>query len=283
MSSDHVGERRYLWLALVPAVAWLTLFFLVPLMIIVIISVMQAGAPVDWVFSGHGYNRLINPLHLTVFLRSLGLALWTTLLCLLLGYPLAYYIARRPPASRRLLYFMVLVPLWANSLVLIYAWMVLLRPNGVFDHLLHWIGFGGDAPISILYTPVAVLLGLVYWYLPFMVYPLYASLEKFDFALLDAAHDLGASRRIAFRRVLWPLTLPGVAVGSLLVFIQSLSAFVVPDLLGGAKSMMLGNLIHQRFLSVPQDWPLGAAVAVALLLVVGAGLAFYFRMQRAYP
>jgi spermidine/putrescine transport system permease protein len=116
-----------------------------------------------------------------------------------------------------------------------------------------------------------------------MVYPLYASLEKFDFTLLDAAHDLGASRFTAFRRVLWPLTLPGVAVGSLLVFIQSLSAFVVPDLLGGAKSMMLGNAIQQRFLSVPQDWPLGAAIAMVLLAVVGTALAFYFRMQRVHP
>jgi spermidine/putrescine transport system permease protein len=278
------GEKeRGLWLGLVPAAAWLVLFFMIPLTIIAIISVTRTGAPIDWTLDVSGYVRLIDPLYLGILLRSFGLALSATLLCLLLGYPLAYYIARCPPALRRLLYFMVLVPLWANSLVLIYAWMVLLRPNGVFDHLLHWIGFASDAPISMLYTPAAVLLGLVYWYLPFMVYPLYASLEKFDFTLLDAAHDLGASRFTAFRRVLWPLTLPGVAVGSLLVFIQSLSAFVVPDLLGGAKSMMLGNVIQQRFLSVPQDWPLGAAIAVVLLLVVGIGLAFYFRMQRVHP
>jgi spermidine/putrescine transport system permease protein len=134
--------------------------------------------------------------------------------------------------------------------------------------------------MSLLYTPAAVLIGLVYWYLPFMVYPLYASLEKVDYSLLDAAYDLGASRWHAFRSVLLPLVMPGVATGCLLVFIESLGAFVVPDLLGGAKSMMLGNLIQQRFLSTPQDWPLGAAVAVSLLVVMGTALTFYLRLQR---
>jgi spermidine/putrescine transport system permease protein len=271
---------RYAWLALIPAAAWLTLFFLIPLMIVAAISLMRTGAPIEWKWDASGYVRLLDPLHLTILFRSFGLALLSTSFCLVLGYPLAYFIVQRSPRVRRFLYFMVLAPLWANSLVLIYAWMVLLRPNGVFDQLLHWVGMAGDAPVSLLYTPVAVLLGLVYWYLPFMVYPLYVSLEKFDFTLLDAARDLGASRFEAFRRVLWPLTLPGIAVGSLLVFIQSLSAFIVPDLLGGAKSMMLGNLIQQRFLSVPQDWPLGAAVTMALLAIVGGGLVFYFRLQK---
>lgn len=280
MSHASSGNRASSWIALIPGAAWLTLFFVAPLLIIVLISFMRAGAPVEWTLDGAGYARLVDPLHLTILVRSVVLAAAATLLCLVLGYPLAYYIARRAPPLRRLLYFMVLVPLWANSLVLIYAWMVLLRPNGVFDQLLHWFGIVGEAPLSMLYTPWAVLLGLAYWYLPFMVYPLYASLEKFDFTLLEAAHDLGASRWTAFRRVLWPLTLPGIFTGCLLVFVQSLGAFVVPDLLGGAKSMMLGNLIQQRFLSVPQDWPLGAAVAVALLLVVGTALAFYFRVQR---
>lgn len=280
MSSAGNGNRLHLWLALVPAAAWLTLFFLLPLLIIGVISFMRAATPVEWVVDGGSFERLLNPLHLRILARSLGLAAAATLLCLLLGYPLAYYIARRPPRSRRLLYFMVLVPLWANSLVLVYAWMVLLRPNGILDAVLAALGIGGDAPLMLLYTPVAVLIGLVYWYLPFMVYPLYASLEKFDFSLLDAARDLGASRWTAFRRVLWPLTIPGAATGSLLVFIESLGAFVVPDLLGGAKSMMLGNLIQQRFLSIPQDWPLGAAIAVVLLLTMGVALTLYFHLQR---
>jgi spermidine/putrescine transport system permease protein len=276
MSANRISS----WLALVPGAAWLALFFVVPLLIVAAISLMRAGAPIDVAFDTGGYERLLDSLHATILVRSLVLAFVATVLCLSIGYPLAYYIVRRPPRLRRLLYFMVLVPLWTNSLVLIYAWMVLLRPNGVFEQILLWLGFAGDAPLSLLYTPWAVLLGLVYWYLPFMVYPLYASLEKFDFSLLDVAHDLGASRWTAFRRVLWPLTLPGIVTGCLLVFIQSLGAFVVPDLLGGAKSMMLGNLIQQRFLSVPQDWPLGAAVTVVLLAIVGVSLAFYYRLQR---
>jgi spermidine/putrescine transport system permease protein len=261
--------------ALVPVAAWLTLFFLAPLLIVIVISLMRPGAPVEWTLDGSGYARLFDPLHLDILARSAGLALSATAICLLLGYPLAWFLTRQPPARRRVLYFLVLVPLWANSLVLIYAWMVLLRPSGVIERGLHALGFVGAEPLGLLYTPGAVLLGLVYWYLPFMVYPLYATLEKIDTRLLEAAHDLGASRWQAFARVLWPLSRPGVVAGSLLVFIESLAAFVVPDLLGGAKSMMLGNLIQQRFLSMPQDWPLGAAIALALLAAMAlAGLVY---------
>lgn len=268
-------------LALVPAAAWLTLFFLLPLTIIGVISLVRPGAPVDWTLDGSAYARLIDPLYFEILLRSIGLALLATAACLVLGYPLAWYIARRPPRTRRVLYFMVLIPLWANSLILIYAWMVLLRPNGVLEQLLRAIGFGGEEPIAMLYTPGAVLVGLVYWYLPFMIYPLYAAIEKVDVTLLDAARDLGASRVELFTRVLLPLTRAGVATGCLLVFIESLGAFVVPDLLGGAKSMMLGNLIQQRFLSVPQDWPLGAAIATGLLAVMGIGMALVLRANRS--
>ncbi len=266
--------------ALVPAAAWLTLFFIIPLLIVALISLMRIGSPVDWSLDGSAYVRLLEPIYLQVVARSFGLALCATMICLLLGYPLAYYIACQRPILRQRLYFMVLIPLWANSLVLIYAWIVLLRPNGVFDQLLRALGFGDEGPISFLYTPWAVILGLIYWYLPFMVYPLYAAIEKVDFSLLDAAYDLGASRFQAFWRVLLPLTWPGVVTGSLLVFIESLGAFVVPDLLGGAKTLMLGNLIQQRFLSIPQDWPLGSALALVLLGVMGGSLACYFRFGR---
>ncbi len=271
-------------LAFVPAAAWLTLFFGLPLIIVAVISLMAPGTPVEWRLDGSSFARLLDPIHLNVLARSLALALITTAISLALGYPLAYYIARRPSGPRRVLYFMVLIPLWANSLVLIYAWMVLLRPNGVIEHWLRALGLvAGEAPLALLYTPGAVIVGLVYWYLPFMVYPLYAALEKFDFRLLDAAYDLGATRVQAFRRVLWPLTRAGAVTGAVLVFIESLGAFVVPDLLGGAKSMMLGNLIQQRFLSVPQDWPLGAALALTLLVLMAAALAAVQRLARARP
>jgi spermidine/putrescine transport system permease protein len=269
--------QRWAVFALIPSAAWLTLFFLVPLGIVGAISVMQAGEPVTWKFDGSSFVRLVDPVYLSIVARSVGLAAAATILCFLLGYPLAYYIVRRPPATRRLLYFLVLLPLWANSLVLIYAWMVLLRPNGVVEQILNALGLVSDEPLSLLYTPGAVMLGLVYWYLPFMVYPLYASIEKFDFQLLDAAYDLGASRWQAFRQVLLPATGPGVVAGSLLVFIETLGAFVVPELLGGSKSMMIGNLVQQRFLSTPQDWPLGAAAALALLVLIGGAVLLYLR------
>lgn len=281
MADRAPSNQRWALFALIPSAAWLTLFFLVPLGIVAAISLMEAGEPVTWRLDGSSFVRLVDPLHLNIVLRSVGLAAAATILCFLLGYPLAYYIARRAPATRRLLYFLVLLPLWANSLVLIYAWMVLLRPNGVVEQLLAALGLGAEEPLGLLYTPGAVLLGLVYWYLPFMVYPLYAAIEKFDFHLLDAAYDLGASRWQAFRLVLLPVTMPGVVAGSLLVFIESLGAFVVPELLGGAKSMMIGNLVQQRFLSTPQDWPLGAALALALLLLLGGAMVLYLRHAEA--
>jgi spermidine/putrescine transport system permease protein len=258
------------------------LFFGLPLLIVALISLMAPGTPVEWRLDGSSFARLLDPIHLTVLGRSLALALAATAISFVLGYPLAYYIARRPRHGvRRVLYFMVLIPLWANSLVLIYAWMVLLRPNGVIEQWLRALGLvTGDAPLAWLYTPAAVIVGLVYWYLPFMVYPLYAVLEKFDFRLLEAAYDLGASRLQAFRRVLWPLTRVGALTGAVLVFIESLGAFVVPDLLGGAKSMMLGNLIQQRFLSVPQDWPLGAALTLVLLGLMAVGFIAVQRLMR---
>jgi spermidine/putrescine transport system permease protein len=277
MSDQPSHTQRWAVFALIPSAAWLTLFFLVPLGIVAAISLMKAGEPVTWRLDGSGFARLIDPLHLNIVARSAALAVVATILCFVLGYPLAYYIARRPPTTRRLLYFLVLLPLWANSLILIYAWMVLLRPNGVVEQILTAVGLVGEEPLSLLYTPGAVILGLVYWYLPFMVYPLYASIEKFDFHLLDAAYDLGASRWQAFRQVLLPATMPGVVAGSLLVFIESLGAFVVPELLGGSKSMMIGNLVQQRFLSTPQDWPLGAAAALALLVLIGAAMVVYLR------
>ena len=277
MTDRPPDTQRWAVLALIPSAAWLTLFFLVPLGIVAAISLMEAGEPVTWRLDGSSFARLVDPLHLNIVARSAALAVAATILCFLLGYPLAYYIARCPPATRRLLYFLVLLPLWANSLILIYAWMVLLRPNGVIEQLLAVLGLVAEEPLGLLYTPAAVLLGLVYWYLPFMVYPLYASIEKFDFHLLEAAYDLGASRWQAFRLVLLPATRPGVVAGSLLVFIESLGAFVVPELLGGAKSMMIGNLVQQRFLSTPQDWPLGAAAAVALLVLIGSAMVLYLR------
>jgi len=198
-------------------------------------------------------------------------------LCLTVGYPLAYFMVRQSPRLRHWLYFLTLIPLWANSLVLIYAWMVLLRADGIFDRVVRLLGWlGPQESLNWLYTPGAVIAGMTYWYLPFMVYPIYTSLDRFNWQLIDAAQDLGATHLASLRRVLLPLTWPGVLAGSLLVFIPALSNFVVPQLLGGAKVSLIGNVIQERFLSQPQDWPLGAALALAIMLLISVAIWAYF-------
>jgi spermidine/putrescine transport system permease protein len=263
---------------LVPPAVWLGLFAFLPLGIVMAISLTQRGSPITWEVTLSNYARLADPLLLTIVARSVWMACVTTVLCLLIGYPLAYFIAQRRPRVRTLLYFLTLVPLWTNSLVLIYAWMVLLRVDGVVDQVARVLGWlATDASLNWLYTPGAVIVGLVYWYMPFMVYPIYGSLEKFDWRLFEAAQDLGASRLAAFCRVLLPLTWPGVLAGALLVFIPAVSNFVVPQFLGGAKVALIGNVIQERFLSHPQDWPLGSALALVVMLFISLAIWVYFK------
>ena len=274
--SPSSARRSQAWY-LVPAALWLGFFSFVPLGIIIAMSLMERGAPITWEWTLGNFRRVADPLLLLIILRSFWMACVTTALCLAVGYPLAYFMARRSPGLRRWLYFLTLIPLWANSLVLIYAWMVLLRADGVIDRLGRLTGWlGPQESLHWLYTPGAVIAGLVYWYLPFMVYPIYASLDRFNWHLVDAAQDLGATRLTALRRVLLPLTWPGVLAGGLLVFIQALSNFVVPQLLGGAKVSLVGNVIQERFLSQPQDWPLGAALALVIMLLISAAIWAYF-------
>jgi spermidine/putrescine transport system permease protein len=252
------------------------------LSIIVALSFTRRGSPIRWEFTLDNYARLVDPLLVTIMGRSLWFACVTTVCCLAVGYPLAYFIVRRSPRLRAFLYFLTLVPLWSNSLVLAYAWMALLRVDGLVDqaaHVLGWLPAGES--LNWLYTPGAVVIGMVYWYLPFMVYPIYASLEKFEWTLLDAAMDLGSTRLTALWKILLRLTWPGVMAGSLLVFIPALSNFVIPQLLGGAKSALMGNVIQERFLSQPQDWPLGAALALVMMLLIATAIWLYFKAERA--
>jgi spermidine/putrescine transport system permease protein len=269
--------RMQMW-GLIPAAVWLGLFAFLPLCMLMAISLTQRGSPITWEFTLHNYARVADPLLLTIVARSLWMAGATTALCLVIGYPLAYFIVQRRRGIRTSLYFLTLVPLWANSLVLTYAWMVLLRVDGVVDQGARWLGWlGTHESFNWLYTPSAVIIGLVYWYLPFMVYPVYSSLEKLDWRLFEAAQDLGATRVAAFFRVLLPLTWPGILAGGLLVFIPALSNFVVPQFLGGAKVGLIGNVIQERFLSQPQDWPLGSALALVVMLLISLAIWVYFR------
>jgi spermidine/putrescine transport system permease protein len=276
-SSGRLACSSSPWV-LVPPAIWLGLFAFLPLGIVIAITLTERGSPIAWELTLGNYVRLADPLLMMIVARSLWTACATTALCLVVGYPLAYFIVQRRARLRTWLYFLTLVPLWTNSLVLTYAWMVLLRVDGIVDQAARWFGWlGTQQSLNWLYTPGAVIMGLVYWYLPFMVYPIYGSLEKFDWRLFEAAQDLGASRLAAFFRVLLPLTWPGVLAGSLLVFIPALSNFVVPQLLGGAKAALIGNVIQERFLSQPQDWPLGAALALVVMLLIALAIWAYFK------
>jgi spermidine/putrescine transport system permease protein len=204
------------------------------------------------------------------------LAFANTILCLLVGYPFAYYVARREDArTRNILLVLVMVPFWTNFLIRTYAWRVILGSDGTLNTFLLWLGLIRE-PLPLLFNDGAVIVGLVYGYLPFMVLPLYAAIDRIDFSLMEAAGDLYANGRRAFWHVLLPLSLPGVIAGSVLVFVPSLGAFVTPDLLGGAKTVMIGNLIQSQFLTA-RDWPFGSAFSVLLMAVVLVATLVYFR------
>jgi spermidine/putrescine transport system permease protein len=261
-----------------PGGLWLLLFFLLPTAIVFAYSFARRGpyGAVAWAFTLENYARLFDWLYIRVFLMSVWLALLTTVICLVIGYPFAFVIARSSRRWRNALLVLVLIPFWTNFLVRTYAIMLLLRADGLINNALQWLGLI-DRPLSLLFTPFAVVLGLVYGYLPFMILPIYASIEKFDFTLVEAAQDLGANAWHVFWRVLLPLTLPGVLAGSILVFIPSVGAFVTSDLLGGGKVVMIANLINQQFLTV-RHWPFGSAISFVLMAIVLAATMLYFRI-----
>jgi spermidine/putrescine transport system permease protein len=260
-----------------PSAAWLLVFFLLPLVMVLLVSLGKRGPMGGVVYQWNldNYIRFIDRIYFKIFIRSVWIAAANTLLCLLFGYPLAYFIARRPKRWRNVLLLLVMIPFWTNFLVRTYAWMVILRDKGLINSLLMQIGII-TKPLPLLFNQNAVILGLFYGYLPFMVLPLYASIEKLDFSLVEAAQDLGANSLIAFRRIVLPLTMPGVVAGAIITFIPSIGAYVTPDLLGGAKAMMIGNLLQQQFLEV-RDWPFGSAVGFILMATVLLATLLYFR------
>lgn len=265
-----------------PALVWMGVFFFLPLLLVLVISFAARGTygGVEWTFSLANYLNMADPLYLRIYARSLALAAATTVVCLLLGFPLAYYIARAPARWQAVWLMLIIIPFWTNFLVRTYAWMFILRSEGLFHTLLSSVGLV-TSPIEILYSDTAVLIGLVYGYLPFMVLPLYAAIERLDRSVVEAAWDLYASGWSVFWRVVLPLTKPGVIAGCLLVFIPSVGAFITPDLLGGARSMMVGNLIQHEYLVV-RDWPLGSAISFGLMALVLLGLLVFLKVEREW-
>lgn len=260
------GRGHAAWL-LAPSLALLIGLFYVPQLLMLLVSLGRRTAygGVERAFSLENYLRALEPLYLAILGRSLALATATTLLCLALGYPVAWWLARRaPPRWRNALLVLVILPFWTSFLVRMYAWIVLLRTEGVVNLVLGALGL---APAELLYNDFAVALGQLYGELPFMIIPLYVSIEKLDPSLLEAAADLGADALRTFTRVVVPQTLPGIVAGCVLVFIPSLGAYLAPDLLGGGKTAYVGNLIQSQF-AVARDMPFGAALSFVLSLVV---------------
>jgi spermidine/putrescine transport system permease protein len=275
-----VRARRQAVLLLLPCVAVLTGLFVIPQALMLMASLWQrspyGGLVREWTLAN--YARAVDPLYVWILVRSFSLAFFTTLLCLVVGWPVAYWLGLRvSPRLRNALLVLVILPFWTSFLVRLYAWIFLLRQEGLVNLALGALGL---PPLPLLYNDFAVMLGQVYGELPFMILPLYASIEKLDHSLLEAAADLGATPLRRLWRVTLPLTAPGVTAGCVLVFIPSLGAFLAPDLLGGGRTAYVGNLVQSQF-AVARDMPFGAAASFLLTLAVLALLWLFRRPLRA--
>jgi len=276
---ERRAERRESWrgfLHAVPAYVYLILFFVLPLFVVFVFSFAsrgRTGRPILENWNLDGWTKLADPLVSTIVGRSLLVAVLNTTFCLVIGYLFAYWIATRPKQSTRtLLLILVLIPFWSNFLVRTYAWRMLLDSDGYITQLGELTGLWG----RMLFTLPAVFLGLLYGYLPFMVLPLYAAIERIDWSLVEAGRDLYASGTRAFLKITLPLSRPGIIAGSILVFIPSLGAYVTPDILGGAKTTLLGNFIVTQF-GAARNWPFGSALSGAILMVMLLATILYFR------
>jgi spermidine/putrescine transport system permease protein len=282
-----LNRPRFNWLQpltlLAPAGVWLLLLLVLPTLIILQLSLVPDIRPGD-IVNPRGFDnyiRLIDPLYLQVIVRSLGLALGTTVICLGLGFPVAYWIAQLAPQRwRNLLLLGFVLPLWTSSLLRSYAWITILRRTGLLNSLLSSLGL---PTLQLLNTVPAVLIGMSYSLLPYMVLILYASLEKLDKRLLEASADLGANPVQTFWKVTVPQVLPGIAAGSLLVFITGLGDFIDPELLGGAASMTAARLVYNQFLGVTQNWGFGSALSMTLILAVSIAIAMLIKFGEATP
>lgn len=274
-AAKKAESRRGLLIGL-PAFGYLILLFAIPLVLVFVYSFASRSSTgqtllQDWNLDS--YKRIFTPLVGEIFFRSFVLATVTTVLCLVFSYPFAYYIATRRAAVRNVLLVLVMIPFWSNFLVRTYAWKVILGSEGFVSQISQ--ALGGD-PVRVLFTNTAVLIGLVYGFLPFMVLPLYAAIERLDWSLVEAARDLYAGGWTAFRRVTLPLSMPGVVAGSILVFIPALGAYVTPAILGGGRTTLIGDYIVSQFLTA-RNWPFGSALSFAIMFVMLGATVLYFR------
>lgn len=287
--AKDAASTRAGWLLSAPALVLLVFAAVGPLLIVLVYSFLSPGkyGNVEWIFSTQGWSRIfverdifddtlkLADANLIIFWRSVKLSLVTTILTLAVGFPTAWYIATRPPKSRAIWLFLITIPFWTNLLIRTFAINQVIRNEGLLNTFLLWTGIISQ-PLQITYTDTAVLIGMVYVYLPLMVLPLFAAIDRFDMRLLEAGYDLYASRMQVLRRVILPIVKPGIVAGSILVFIPCLGAYVTPRILGGGKLMMIGNFIELQF-GQGRNWPLGAAISILLLIVVTIALLFYVR------
>ncbi|SMC80010.1 ABC transporter permease [Rhizobium sp. RU36D] len=285
-----VSEPSRRWILLLPAILTIMLFSILPLGIVLVYSFLTPGdfGNVKWIFSTDGWFSVlferdifddtvtVSQANLVILGRSVGLSLATTLITLIFGLPTAWFIATRPASQRGFWLFLITIPFWTNLLVRTIAVQEMIRSEGVLNRILMALGLIQE-PLQLMFTNFAVLLGMAYVFLPLMVLPVYAAVEKFDFTLAEASYDLYASRFYCLRRVILPLVRPGIIAGSILVFVPALGAYVTPRIMGGGKSMMLGNLIEMQF-GQGRNWPLGAALAIALTILVMLALVWYTRI-----
>jgi len=265
-----------------PAVAWLGLFMVVPCLIIFAYGFLTRGlyGGIEYTFTLENFQRVFDPLYAKIFLTSVRIAGIATLLAILIAYPAAYAICLAPKRTQPLLLFFAVLPFWSNYLIRTYAWIVLLNREGLLNNLLRWLGYEGE-PLALLYSEGAVITGLVYNYLPFVILAIYSSLSRLNSELIEASRDLGAGRVRTFLRVTLPLTMPGIAAGGVFVFVLSIGNFVTPALLGGGRFQMIGNLVYDQFLTA-NDWPFGAALGMVLIAVMIALLLLQARASSRF-
>lgn len=274
------------WLLMTPMLAWLVAFVIAPTVILLVYSFCQRDdlGQVVYSFTWDNYRRIFfdsdtghfGTTYFTVFIRSVVYAGLTTIICLVVGYPVAWFIGRAPESRRNLLLTLVMIPFWTSFLIRTYAWMTILSTNGLLNGLLQYTKLI-EEPFEMLYTPGAVVLGLVYSYLPFLILPVYGSVEKLDNSLVEAAFDLGAGPLRAFQKIILPLTQPGIVAGVLLVFIPAIGMFAISQLMGGGTEPTIGEVIQNQFMQA-RDWPFGAALGMTLVVLFA--IAFWFTSRR---
>lgn len=260
---------------------WLLIFALLPFGLVTIASFLSRNEAhlITLPFTVINYLQLNNSIYIKIFKESFYVAGICTAICLILGYPFAYLIARMQSKFKNLLVLLIIIPFWTSSLIRCYSMITILKPKGLINSVLLWLGVI-DKPLSLLFTDTSVMVGLVYNLLPFMILPLLTNIERLDHRLIDAARDLGANRFTTFRKIILPLTLPGILSGCILVFLPAMTIFYIPDLLGGSKSILLGNLIQNQFL-IAENWPLGSAISIVFTLLLAVLLLIYWRSTRS--